>query len=57
MDPMGDLVNTVDSSEIRHQLRLVVNISLFAGFQKHLRWLFGISAINNTDQGPLNGLL
>ena len=49
MDPMGDLVNTVDSSEIRHQLRLVVNISLFAGFQKHLRWLFGILAINNTD--------
>jgi len=34
-----------------------VNFPLFAGFQKHLRWLFGISAINNRDQDPLNGFL
>ena len=30
-----------------HQLRLVVEIPLFKGFQHHPRWLFGISAINS----------
>ena len=29
----------VDGSEIRHQLRLVVEIPLFTGFGIHLRWL------------------
>ena len=30
-----------------HQLRLVVDIPLFTGFQKHPWWLFGVSSINS----------
>ena len=35
--------HTVDGSEIRrlHQLRLVVEIPLFTGFQRHPKWLAG----------------
>ena len=32
--------------EIRRSPVDIVNIPLFSGFQKHLRWLFGISSIN-----------
>ena len=41
---------TVDGSEIRRSPveGTIVEIPLFIGFQHHPRWLFGISAINNS---------